>query len=381
MSAIRAGARRHRARRASLKFDGCYHGHADSLLVKAGSGGATFGVPDSPGVPAAARRADPDGAVQRPGRRSRPCSRRSPGAGRGGHRRAGGRQHGRGAARARASSTGLRELARAHGALLIFDEVITGFRVAYGGAQARYGVRPDLTCLGKIIGGGLPVGAYGGRRELMSAGRAARRRLPGGHAVGQSARGGRRPRHAARARATAAPTSGWRRWARGSSAGLRRGARARAGVPVTVNRVGSMLTAFFTDGPGHRLRLREARRHRALRALLPRHARARRLPRAVAVRGRLRLAGARRRRPRRGGARLPAGCSERAMRSQRSSAAVGARGRPSWIAQCPLFDSCLTPVHVIGFTRLEPGNTCRSSSDGTPLRSTSSWAASTCPTS
>ena len=199
MSAIRL-ARGATGRDAIIKFDGCYHGHADSLLVKAGSGGATFGVPDSLGVPPRAGRAHPHGAVQRPGRRCGASSRRTaaevaavivePVAGNMGV-----------VPPAPGFLAGLRELATRHGALLIFDEVITGFRVACGGAQARYGVRPDLTCLGKIIGGGLPVGAYGGSRALMERVAPLGRRLPGGHALRQPARGGRRARHAARARA------------------------------------------------------------------------------------------------------------------------------------------------------------------------------------
>src|SRR5215813_13057444 len=164
MSAIRL-ARGATGRDVIIKFDGCYHGHADSLLVKAGSGGATFGVPDSLGVPAAlaaltlalpfndlaAVRAALDthagkvaAVIVEPVAGNMGVVPPAPG-----------------------FLQGLRELCTRHGALLVFDEVITGFRVAWGGAQARYGVRPDLTCLGKIIGGGLPVGAYGGSRELM----------------------------------------------------------------------------------------------------------------------------------------------------------------------------------------------------------------------
>jgi glutamate-1-semialdehyde 2,1-aminomutase len=148
-----------------VKFDGCYHGHADSLLVKAGSGGATFGIPDSRGVPAAlasltltlpfndlgavrelfrARGVEIAALIVEPVAGNMGVVPPAPG-----------------------FLAGLREITAAHGSLLIFDEVITGFRVAYGGAQELYGVRPDLTCLGKIIGGGLPVGAFGGRRDIM----------------------------------------------------------------------------------------------------------------------------------------------------------------------------------------------------------------------
>src|SRR5581483_10390103 len=139
---------------------------------------------------------------------------------------------------------GLREVTAAHGAVLIFDEVITGFRVAYGGAQARYGVRPDLTCLGKIIGGGLPVGAYGGRRELMG------QVAPLG-GVYQAGTLSGNPLAVAAGLATLRALREGDPYARLEALGARleRGLRAAAeksGVPLTVNRVGSMLTAFFT---------------------------------------------------------------------------------------------------------------------------------------
>jgi glutamate-1-semialdehyde 2,1-aminomutase len=165
MSAIRV-ARGFTGRDVIVKFDGCYHGHADSLLVKAGSGGATFGIPDSKGVPAALAEltltvAFNDLEAVRDlfrGRGDRIAAVIvEPVAGN------------MGVVPPRPGFLeGLREVTRAHDALLIFDEVITGFRVAYGGAQEKYGVQADLTCLGKIIGGGLPVGAYGGRRPIMS---------------------------------------------------------------------------------------------------------------------------------------------------------------------------------------------------------------------
>ena len=198
---------------------------------------------------------------------------------------------------------GLRDLCTRHGALLIFDEVITGFRVAYGGAQERYGVRPDLTCLGKIIGGGLPVGAYGGRADLMRHVAPLGRRVPGGHAVGKPARRGRRPGHPARA------ARGSRRLR--SAGAARRPARrrdsaappTRPGVPVAVNRVGSMLTGFFTDGPVRNYadarRADTARYGRFFHGMLD----ARRVSGAVPVRGRLRLAGPHPGRPRPGRAR------------------------------------------------------------------------------
>ena len=164
MSALRL-ARAATDRDAILKFDGCYHGHADSLLVAAGSGAATFGVPSSPGVSAAtardtltlpfndlaavealfaARGGEIAAIIVEPVAGNMGCVLPLPG-----------------------YLQGLREVCDLYGALLIFDEVMTGFRVARGGAQALYGIRPDLTTLGKIIGGGLPVGAYGGRRDLM----------------------------------------------------------------------------------------------------------------------------------------------------------------------------------------------------------------------
>ena len=164
MSAIRV-ARGFTGRDAILKFEGCYHGHADSLLVRAGSGAATLGLPDSPGVPKAtaghtltAPYNDIE-AVRRLIRthwRKLACVIVEPVAGN------------MGVVLPRGTFLRqLRTLTRQHGILLIFDEVISGFRVAYGGAQTLYGLHPDLTCLGKIIGGGLPVGAYGGAREMM----------------------------------------------------------------------------------------------------------------------------------------------------------------------------------------------------------------------
>jgi len=164
MSAIRL-ARGATGRSKIVKFEGCYHGHGDSFLVKAGSGALTFGVPTSPGVPKA--NADltltlPYNDIDAAKALFAECGNEiagliiEPVAGNmncipplDGYLQA------------------LRELCTQHGVLLIFDEVMTGFRVALGGAQAHYAVRPDLTCFGKIIGGGMPVGAYGGRRDLM----------------------------------------------------------------------------------------------------------------------------------------------------------------------------------------------------------------------
>ncbi|MEK6684268.1 MAG: glutamate-1-semialdehyde 2,1-aminomutase [Nitrospirota bacterium] len=164
MSAIRL-ARGFTGRDTILKFDGCYHGHADSLLVKAGSGLATLGVPDSPGVPADLAKHtltapyNDLSAVRKifelHGRKIA-CLIVEPVAANMGV-----------ILPKEGFLQGLRDITRHYDSLLIFDEVITGFRIAFGGAQERFGILPDLTCLGKIIGGGLPVGAYGGRREIM----------------------------------------------------------------------------------------------------------------------------------------------------------------------------------------------------------------------
>ncbi len=164
MSAIRL-ARGHTGRDTIVKFEGCYHGHSDSLLVKAGSGALTLGVPSSPGVPAAFAEhtltlpyndlaavrdtfAKVGGQIAciivEPVAGNMNCIPPVPG-----------------------FLEGLRELCDAHGSVLIFDEVMTGFRVALGGAQAHYGIVPDLTTLGKVVGGGMPVGAFGGKRAIM----------------------------------------------------------------------------------------------------------------------------------------------------------------------------------------------------------------------
>ena len=165
---------------------------------------------------------------------------------RGGHRRAGRREHGPRPPARRASSRGSASSRRAHGALLVFDEVMTGFRVHPGGAQALYGVTPDLTTLGKVIGGGLPVGAYGGRREIMELVAPAGPVYQAGTLSGQPARDDRRDRDAARARRA-------RRLGRSSSAPAQRldaglGARC-GGVACRLARAGTMFGLFFSDAP------------------------------------------------------------------------------------------------------------------------------------
>ncbi len=241
LSALRV-ARAATGREKVLKFEGCYHGHADSLLVKAGSGVATLGLPDSPGVPRALAELtitvpyNDRGALEdafRLHRNELAAAIVEPVAG----------NMGCVAPRPRFLER-LRALTAEQGTVLIFDEVMTGFRVAYGGAQQLYKIQPDLTTLGKIIGGGLPVGAYGGRAALMDlvapAGPVYQAGTLSGNPLAVAA--GlktlevlRRPGVYERLEAL--------------SEKLVRGLKteaARAGVALTVNRVGSMFTAFFT---------------------------------------------------------------------------------------------------------------------------------------
>ncbi len=244
MSAIRL-ARGYTGREKIIKFDGCYHGHADSLLVSAGSGLATLGIPGSPGVPQDLARHtislpfnSLESVVQAFGKFGPEIAavivEPIPG--------------NMGVINPdQAFLKGLRELTNEYGALLIFDEVISGFRVAPGGAQELYGIMPDLTCLGKIIGGGLPVGAYGGKKEIMT------RMAPQGDVYQAGTLSGN-PLAMAAGLATLKilkekpPYDELDKLGDMLFSGLKRVAEA-AGVNVVINRVGSMGSLFFTDEP------------------------------------------------------------------------------------------------------------------------------------
>jgi glutamate-1-semialdehyde 2,1-aminomutase len=243
MSALRL-ARACTGRDKIVKFEGCYHGHSDGLLVSGGSGMATLGIPDSPGVPASvaqntlvAAYNDVD-AVELLFRKYsgqiaavivEPVAANMgvvlPAAG---------------------FLEGLRRLTERHGALLVFDEVITGFRLAYGGAQELYGIKPDLTCLGKIIGGGLPVGAYGGRMDIMSmvapSGPVYQAGTLSGNPLAMSA-----GIMTLQKLKSTQPYPLLAKKAETLRTGIFMAAR-QAGVTVTINSVGSMLTVFFSPG-------------------------------------------------------------------------------------------------------------------------------------
>ena len=244
MSAVRV-ARAYTGRSKIVKFAGCYHGHADGMLVEAGSGALTHGIPNSAGVPDSyasetlvASYNDLE-SVERLFK-AYPTEIASvivePVAGNMGV-----------VPPAEGFLPALRHITQEHGALLIFDEVITGFRVHYSSAQALYGVAPDLTCLGKIIGGGLPVGAYGGLREVMEVVAPLGPMYQAGTLSGN-------PLAAAAGIATLTTLKqpGTYQRLEELSTGLATGLQSiaqKAGIPITVNRVGSMLTAFFCAGP------------------------------------------------------------------------------------------------------------------------------------
>ncbi len=244
MSAIRL-ARAATGRKTIVKFEGCYHGHNDSLLAKAGSGVATFNLPDSAGVPEefvrftltlpynhlnaveqvfAERGSEIAAVIVEPVVGNMGC-----------------------VLPQESFLKGLREVTQKHGALLLFDEVITGFRLAYGGAQERFGVRADLTTLGKVLGGGLPVGAYGGRADLMDQvaplGPVYQAGTLSGNPLAVSA-------GLAALRLLKQPGTYEKLEVLGARLGdgLVRAAK-EAGVALAVNRCGSMLTVFFTDQP------------------------------------------------------------------------------------------------------------------------------------
>lgn len=245
MSAIRL-ARAATGRDTILKFSGCYHGHADSFLVAAGSGVATLGIPGSPGVPAelasltlTVRYNDLDAVAllfrTHPGKIAaivvEPVAANM------------------GVVLPKpVFLSGLREIASREGALLVFDEVITGFRLAKGGAQERYGIRPDLTCLGKIVGGGLPVGAYGGRADLMG------QIAPDGPVYQAGTLSGNPLAMAAgKAMLDSLTPAVYRKLEETTDRleqGMNRVAKELAlSERVTINRVGSILTPFFATGP------------------------------------------------------------------------------------------------------------------------------------
>ena len=243
MSALRL-ARGYTGRNGVIKFHGGYHGHADAFLASAGSGVATQSIPGTPGVPQdvvkhtllahyndldavktlfASHGHDIAAVIVEPVAGNMGMVLPKPG-----------------------FLEGLRELTRAYGALLIFDEVITGFRVAFGGAQQAFGITPDLTCLGKIIGGGLPVGAYGGKREIMShiapSGTVYQAGTLSGNPLAMAA--GLATLKALAASDYAALAARTESFSRELENILR-----TKGVPVTRNHIASIFTLFFTDAP------------------------------------------------------------------------------------------------------------------------------------
>jgi glutamate-1-semialdehyde 2,1-aminomutase len=244
MSAIRV-ARAFTKRDSILKFDGCYHGHADHLLVKAGSGIATLGLPDTPGVPKAFARhtlTAPYNDIQATEKIIHKHAKNlsaiivEPVAGNMGV-----------VPPTDEFLPWLRMITKKHEILLIFDEVITGFRVHFGGAQARYKVMPDLTCLGKIIGGGLPIGAYGGRKDIMQmiapAGPVYQAGTLAGNPVAVAA-----GLETLRQLKKPGVYKELERKSKMVAEGLGEAAK-EARIPYFQTRVGSMLGGFFTEGP------------------------------------------------------------------------------------------------------------------------------------
>ncbi len=243
MSALRL-ARGFTGRDKILKFVGSYHGHGDSLLIKAGSGVATLGLPDSPGVPETIAR----NTITVPYNDLESV-------------RYAFEQYGDDIAAVIAEPVcgnmgvvppqpgfleGIRDITKQHGALLIFDEVMTGFRVGYHSAQGHFGVEPDLTCLGKIIGGGLPVGAYGGRKEIMD------RVAPAGDIYQAGTLSGNPLAMTAGYETLAAMDKAAYERINAHADRLAEGYKAAAeefGIPLQVNRAGSMVGVFFTDTP------------------------------------------------------------------------------------------------------------------------------------
>ena len=242
MSAVRLS-RAATNRQIVVKFDGCYHGHADTLLVAAGSGVATLGIPGSPGIPESVARhtlslpfndIDSVQKVMEQQGENIACIIVEPVAGNMGL-----------VTPIVGFLDALKELSQKYGSILIFDEVMTGFRVARGGAQSLYGISPDLTCFGKIIGGGLPVGAYGGRRDLMD------HIAPQG-SVYQAGTLSGNPIAMAAGIATLEQISrdGFYESLEEKSQRLAGGlsnAADNAGIPASVSHIGSMLGMFFTD--------------------------------------------------------------------------------------------------------------------------------------
>src|SRR3954447_20081940 len=248
MSAIRL-ARAATKRDLVVKCIGCYHGHVDSLLVQAGSGALTLGTPSSPGIPETTTRStvsvaynDLDAARKLFAQYSKEIAAFivEPVAGNMGV-----------VLPSSGYLSGLRELCDKHGAMLVLDEVMTGFRVAWGGAQVKYRVRPDITCLGKVIGGGLPVGAYAARRELMEMVSPAGPVYQAGTLSGNPL-----AMHAGITTLEILKEPGSYETLEERSERLEKGlqeAAAASNMPVAINRVGSMLTVFFVRSAGKKV--------------------------------------------------------------------------------------------------------------------------------